>query len=39
MKNAVSIELNLLRNLTAGEKRAVDRAMRAYAAFVELPLA
>lgn len=39
VKNAVSIELRLLRELTAGEKRAVDRAMRAYAAFVELPLA
>jgi hypothetical protein len=39
MKNAVSVELKLLRDLTAGEKRAVDRAIRVYAAFVELPLA
>jgi hypothetical protein len=39
MKNAVSIELKLLRELTARERRAVDRAMQAYAAFVELPLA
>ena len=39
MKNAVSIEVKPLRELTAGEKRAVDRALRAYAAFVELPLA
>jgi hypothetical protein len=38
-RRSVSIELKLLRKLTTRERRAVQGAMRAYAAYVELPLA